>query len=79
VVAKWVLPEADSAHAHRLLTDVVMAGNRLLVLDLAVVEVTHAIWKQVHRKLFTRAEAEKLLDLLLRCPVTVEPAKPLAR
>lgn len=43
VVAKWVLPEADSAHAQRLITEVAAAGQRLVVLDLALPEVTNAI------------------------------------
>jgi hypothetical protein len=29
VVAKWILPEADSAHAERLTTEVPASGGRL--------------------------------------------------
>ena len=35
VVAKWILPEPDSAHALRLVTDIPTAGRRLFVLELA--------------------------------------------
>ena len=43
VVAKWILPEADSAQADRLIAEVAQKGERLVVLDLAFVEVTNAI------------------------------------
>ena len=68
VVAKWILPEADSAQAQRLITDVALKGEGLVVLDLALVEVTNAIWKLHHRKLATLAEARQFLDQLLRAP-----------
>ena len=74
VVAKWILPEADSAHAQQLLVDVVSEGGVLVILDLALVEVTNAIWKQRHRNLVSADEATRLLDFLLRIPVRIEPA-----
>lgn len=46
VVTKWILPEADSAQAQRLISEVALKGERLIVLDLAFVEVTNAIWKR---------------------------------
>src|SRR5258708_4934736 len=51
VAAKWILPEADSAQALRLVTEVALAGERLIVLDLAFVEISNAILKRVHRGL----------------------------
>lgn len=72
VVAKWILPEADSAQAQRLITEVALKGERLIILDLALVEVANAIWKRHHRGLATLAEARQFLDELLRCPVHVE-------
>ena len=48
VVAKWILPEPDSPHALRLISEVALQRERLIVLDLAFVEVTNAIWKQHH-------------------------------
>jgi predicted nucleic acid-binding protein len=74
VVAKWILPEPDSAQAQRLITDIVLQGERLIILDLALVEVANAIWKLHHRSLATLAEARQFLDELLRCPVHIEPA-----
>src|SRR5262245_54834252 len=79
VVAKWVLAEPASAQAQRLITDVAMRGERLLLLDLAFVEVANAIWKRYHRGLITLDEMRQLLDLLVRSPVQVEPAGPLLR
>jgi predicted nucleic acid-binding protein len=72
VVAKWVLPESDSPQAHRLITEVALKGERLIILDLALIEVTNAIWKRQHRSLCTLAEAKQFLDELLRSPVHVE-------
>lgn len=74
VVAKWILPEADSPQAQRLVSDVALAGERLIALDLALVELTNAIWKQHHRGLATLDEAPEFLDDLLQCPVQFEPA-----
>jgi hypothetical protein len=49
VVAKWILPEPDSAHAYRLIDEVALKGERLIVLDLAFAEVANAIWKRHYR------------------------------
>jgi predicted nucleic acid-binding protein len=77
VVAKWILPEADSVQAQAVVTDVAGKGDRLMVVDLALVEVTNAIWKQHHRGLATLEETRQFLNALLRCPVEVESALPL--
>jgi predicted nucleic acid-binding protein len=74
VVAKWIIAEQDSAQAQRLISEVAQKGERLIVLDLAFVEVTNAIWKLHHRGLATLDEARQFLDKLLRIPVHVEPA-----
>ena len=74
VVAKWVLPEPDSAQAQRLITDVAVAGERLIVLDLAFPEVCNAIWKRHRQRLITMVEAEAFLNALRRCPIHIEPA-----
>ena len=74
VVAKWILPEPDSAQAERLITEVALKGERLIVLDLAFVEVTNAVWKRYHRGLATLDETRQFLDDLLQSPVDVEPA-----
>ncbi len=72
VVAKWLLPESDSAQAQRLITEVALKGERLIVVDLAYCEVTNAIWKRHHRGLATLIEARLLLDELLRIPVQAQ-------
>ena len=77
VVAKWLLPEADSAHALRLTTDVPAAGGRLFVLDLIFPEVGNAIWKNQRQGLITLAEARKALAVLNTMPFHLEPAAPL--
>ncbi len=74
VAAKWILPEADSGQAQRLITEVAMAGERLIVLDLAFPEIGNAIWKRLHRSIATLAEARVFMDKLLRSPVHIEPA-----
>ena len=79
VAAKWILPESDSAQADRLITEVVLKGERLVVLDLALIEVGNSIWKLRHRALATPDEARQFLDKLLRIPVHVEPARRLLK
>jgi predicted nucleic acid-binding protein len=79
VVAKWILPEPDSAQAQRLIAEVALRGERLIVLDLAFAEVTNAIWKRYHRGLAPLDEARALLDDLLQSPVHVELANRLLK
>lgn len=79
VAAKWILPEADSCQAQRLITDVAMAGERLIVLDLVFPEIGNAIWKRLHRSIATLAEARVFMDKLLRSPVHIESAHRLHR
>ena len=74
VVAKWVLPEADSAQAQKVLSDVATSGGKVLVLDLAFPEVANSIWKRLHRGLITAVEAKAFLQILLRVPVDLQPA-----
>jgi predicted nucleic acid-binding protein len=74
VIAKWMLPEADSAQAQRLITEVVGQGRHLIALDLAYPEVASAIWKQQRQKSISSAEANGFLDALIRAPVEVVPA-----
>ncbi|MDX1946389.1 MAG: type II toxin-antitoxin system VapC family toxin [Pirellulaceae bacterium] len=77
VVAKWVLPESDSSVARRVLVAVTASGGKLLVLDLAMIEVANAIRTRHHRKLLTLAEAHQALWLLQSAAVQVVPALPL--
>lgn len=75
VVAKWILPEADSDKAQQVLTETAQSGGRAIVLDIAIAEVANAIWKRLHRELITADEADHFLDDLLTLPVLVQPAR----
>jgi predicted nucleic acid-binding protein len=77
VVAKWVLPEADSPQAQQLLSETATEGGSLVILDLALVEVTNAIWKQHHQGAISSDEAKRFLDCLVGIPVRIEPAREL--
>ena len=79
VVAKWVLAESDSVLADAIATEAVRTGEPLIVLDIALVEVTNVIWKQHYRGLSTIDEARQALNDLLACPVQVESAQRLLR
>ncbi len=74
VVAKWFVPETDSAQAKRVMTDTTSAGNRLIVLNLALVEVTNTIWKKHRQKKMTLNEAKGALADLKIAPIKAEPA-----
>src|SRR5579862_4018122 len=74
VVAKWILPEPDSAQAHQLISSAVASGDRLIVLDLAFPEVANAIWKYHRQRQITLVEAREFLGRLSAMPVHVEPA-----
>ena len=58
----------------RLIADVAMKGDRLVVLDLAFVEVANAIWKRLHRGMASLEESLDFLSDLRLCPVYVEAA-----
>jgi predicted nucleic acid-binding protein len=79
IVAKWIIGEPDSAQAQRLIPEVPLKGNRLIVLDLAFVEATNAIWKLYHRGPATLDETRNFLASLLVSPVHVEPANRLLK
>jgi predicted nucleic acid-binding protein len=75
VMAKWVLPEADSAQAMRLLTEVIARGERLVALDIALVEAMNAVWGQRHRGLIPLEDARGFVRDLLGSPVHFQPAE----
>src|SRR5687767_4412787 len=79
VVAKWILPEHDSADALKFLSDTATQGGLIVVLDLALIEVANAIWRRVHRKLIDMVHGEHLLDELIRIPVQIQPAAQLLK
>jgi predicted nucleic acid-binding protein len=79
VVGKWLFPEVDSVRAEQILLGVPAKGHRLVVLDLALVEMTNAIWKRFCRGLASREDASESLETLFGFPLTVEPANRLLR
>ena len=79
VVAKWIIAEPDSPQAQRLVAEGALQGNRLIVLDLAFVEVTNAIWKLHHRGLATLDDARQFLDKLLNVSVQIQAAGPILK
>jgi len=74
VVAKWLLPEPDSGLALQLLSDAAQSRSRLVILDLALIEVANAIWRRHRAGLLGLADALQLLDELNRIPVEIETA-----
>lgn len=64
VVARWILAEADSLQALRVVTDTTASGGELYVLDLAIIEVANVIRTRHHRNLLTLAEANQAFALL---------------
>jgi predicted nucleic acid-binding protein len=77
VITKWILPEPDSPQADRIISEVGKSGERIIVLDLALVEAANAIWKQHLRGLASAAQARQLLQRLQTISVHVESAQPL--
>ena len=69
VIAKWVLPETDSAQAMRLLTSVVGGNERLFALDIALIEAMNAVWGRHHRRLISTEDAHGFVSDLLDTPV----------
>jgi len=65
------LAEQASEQAERFLSDVVGHGGQLLVLDLALIETTNAVWKRHHRGLIDLAEARRYVRDLLTCPLQI--------
>ena len=74
VIAKLILPEADSAQAQRVLAEVSAQGRRLIAVDLAFPEVASAIWKRLRQKAITPVEADGFLDALLQAPIEIVAA-----
>jgi predicted nucleic acid-binding protein len=77
VIAKWFVPEPDSAQAHRVRATTVASGGCMLALDLVFVEVANVIWKKHRQKLITLEEAEGTLTDLMNAPLHSKPAAPL--
>ena len=79
VAVKWFLTEPDTPAALRVYDQTTHAGNRLIVLDLALVEIANAIWKRLHRRVMARTQVDERLAAVLGSPVEIRPAAPLLR
>ena len=74
VLAKLVIAEADSEHADRVLSARVQDGSVVTALDIALVEVANAVWKQFIRGNATSVESEHALSALMTVSLRIEPA-----
>jgi predicted nucleic acid-binding protein len=74
VLAKIVVAEADSDLAVHVVRHASRQGGLAVVLDIALVEVTNAVWKQYLRGIATEEESLDALGDLLAVPLQVEPA-----
>jgi predicted nucleic acid-binding protein len=77
VGAKWVLTEPDTPLAVRMADDVRAAGGRVIILDLARIEIANAIRNSYHRGLLSLAEAETAFIELTGISADVREAAPL--
>ena len=73
VAVKWVVPETLSAEADRLLG----SEQPLLAPDLLLIEAANVLWKKIHRKELSAAEAGRALDVLSVSGVLLCPTQPL--
>jgi predicted nucleic acid-binding protein len=73
VAAKWLLPEADTAVAMRLLN----SNFRLHAPDFVALEVASVVWKRVRRGDNSRPEGETMLSLLSSVPLIRHPSSDL--
>lgn len=58
VAVKLVVAEPDSDHADKAIARILSGGGSAVILDIAMVEVTNAIWKQYLRGVATADECD---------------------
>ena len=73
VVIKWVVEEAGSEHAARLID-----GPALSAPDLLMSECANILWKKVRRGELNRDEASLSIELLMRADIELVPTRALA-
>jgi len=73
VALKWVIPEALSDRAARLLDD----GEPMVAPEMLLVEAANALWRKTARREISSREAERALDLLSESGLDLRPAAPL--
>jgi predicted nucleic acid-binding protein len=73
VAVKWVIPEALSDNAERILG----SDEDLLAPDLLLVEAANALWKKAGRGELSNPEAGRALDVVLSSGLVIRPSRPL--
>ena len=73
VAVKWVVPEALSENAARILA----SEEDLVAPDLLLVEVANALWKKTARRELSSSEAGRVLDVLLSSGLVIRSTRPL--
>ncbi len=73
VAVKWIFPEEYSTEAAALLQDAAARGERIIAPHLLPVETTNTIRRRMQRDSLPLAEAQTLLNVFLRIPVTLAP------
>ena len=74
VAVKWLLPEALSEAALRLLD----GGDELLAPEMLMIEAANVLWRKAARRELTANEARRALALLVESALDLRPARPLA-
>ena len=77
VVVKWLVVEADSEVANRLIDESLAAGTELLAPESICLEVGNVLWTRFHRGLATAAEARQSLDEFRSLPIILIACGPL--
>lgn len=73
VALKWVLPEADSAHAIALRDDYANGIHQLIAPDIFKVEAAHALTRAERRGILQYGEAINRMVLRMRLRPRLEP------
>jgi predicted nucleic acid-binding protein len=74
VLFKLLVEEADSGRARAL-----VAATEVIVPELVYAEIGNALWAYMRRMGIGIAEGQRLLDVLERAPLNVQPIRPYLR
>jgi predicted nucleic acid-binding protein len=74
VAIKWLVPEALSEEALRLLD----AGEELIAPEMLMIEAANVLWRKCLQRGLTGAEADQALRLLGESGLDLRPVRPLA-
>lgn len=73
----WFVPEARSEEAVTLLREIRSGALSASAPELLVAETAQVAWKRVSRKTLTVADATGIVEVLLDCPLRLQPIAPL--